>query len=64
LYGRFDANDFIAHFKSKHLEFYERYRDLVQRISFRKGSVEGVGKDMWEVQRMIRDIYGMGDEAL
>lgn len=64
LFGRFDANDFIAHFKSKHLEFYERYRDLVQRISFQKGSVEGVGKDMWEVQRMIRDIYGMGDEAV
>jgi hypothetical protein len=64
LFGRFDANDFIAHFKSEHLEFYERYRDLVERISFQKGSVEGVGKDMWAVQRMIRDIYGMGDEAV
>jgi hypothetical protein len=62
VFRRSDVVGFLEHLKSKHLEYSERYRDLVQKISMQKLVVLGMQEDIWEVQRMIRDAFGMGDD--
>lgn len=63
LYDRYDVQTFLAHLKSRHLEYYERYGDLV-KMSLQRRELRGLDKDVWEVQRLIRDAFGMGDDLI
>lgn len=64
VFSRSDADGFLAHLKSMHLEYFERYRDMVQKLCLQRLPVEEMQEDMWEVQRMIRDVFGMGDDLV
>jgi len=64
VFSRSDADTFFAHLKSKHLEYFERYRDFVHKISLQRRPIERMHEDMWEVQRLICEVFGMGDDLI
>lgn len=64
LYDRYDVDTFLLHLKSRHLEYHERYRDYLQRLSIQSNPVYELNKDIWLVQKAIRDVYGMGDDLI
>jgi hypothetical protein len=61
LYGWYDVDTFLAHLKLRHLEYYERFGYILERMSVPRRSVYEL-KDVWGVQKLIRGIYGVGDD--
>jgi hypothetical protein len=64
LYPRYDVEAFLAHMKGRHLEYFERFRDILAKMSVQRRAAYEVDKDVWEVQRLIREVYGMGDDLM
>jgi hypothetical protein len=64
LYPRYDLETFLTHMKAKHLEYFERFRDILAKMSVQRRSIYELDKDVWEVQRLIREVYGMGDDLM
>ena len=62
LYPLRDADSFLVHLKMKHLEYYERFRNIVANMSVVRRTAYENEKDGWEVQRLIREVYGMADD--
>ena len=64
LYDRHDIDRFLWHLKSRHLEYFERFRDLLTKLSVQRRLVYERERDVWEAQKMIRDVFGMGDDLI
>lgn len=64
LYDRHDIDGFLWHLKSRHLEYYERFRDLLTKVSVQRRLAYERNRDVWEAQKMIRDVFGMGDDLI
>ena len=64
LYPRYDVEAFLAHMKGRHLEYFERFLDILAKMSVQRRAAYELDKDVWEVQRLIREIYGMGDDLM
>ena len=62
LYPLHGVDSFLGHLKTKHLEYYERFRDIVSKMSVLRRTTYEHEKDVWEVQRLIREVYGMADD--
>jgi len=62
LYPLHDVDSFLGHLKTKHLEYYERFRDIVSKMSVLRRTTYEHEKDGWEVQRLIREVYGMAPD--
>jgi len=62
LYNRYDVEAFLTHLKMRHVEYFERYRDLLEKMSLQRRSTHELEKDVWEVQGKIREVFGMGDD--
>lgn len=50
--------------KGRHLEYFERFLDILAKMSVQRRAAYELDKDVWEVQRLIREIYGMGDDLM
>ena len=64
MYPRYDVETFLAHMKGRHLEYFERFRDILAKMSVQRRSAYELDKDVWQVQRLVRDVYGMGDDLM
>ena len=64
LYSRYDVATFLAHMKLCHLEYFEGFRDLLEKLSLQGRSILEFEKDLWEAQSLIRDVFGMGDDLI
>ena len=50
--------------KGRHLEYFERFRDILAKMSVQRRLAYELDKDVWQVQRLVRDVYGMGDDLM
>jgi hypothetical protein len=64
MYPRYDVEAFLAHMKGRHLEYFERFRDILAKMSVQRRSAYELNKDVWQVQRLVRDVYGIGDDLM
>jgi hypothetical protein len=64
LYGRYDIEIFLQHLKARHLEYFERFRDILEKMSAQRRVAYELDKDVWQIQRLIREVYGMGDDLV
>jgi len=64
MYPRYDVETFLAHMKGRHVEYFERFRDILAKMSVQRRSAYELDKDVWQVQRLVRDVYGMGDDLM
>lgn len=64
LYPRYDLDQFLAHLKGIHLEYFERLRWLITGNFTNARRVLESNNDIWEVQKLIRETYGMGDDLM
>jgi hypothetical protein len=64
LYGRYAVDTFLLHLKGRHLEYHERYLDYLLRLSIQNKPENELKKDIWHIQKVIRDVYGMGDDLI
>jgi len=63
-YARHDVEAFLSHLQICHLEHYERFRYLRYNMSVPRKSEFDAKKDVWEVQKLIRETYGIGDDLM
>lgn len=64
LYARSDTETYLSHLKAGHLEYFERLRNILGKMSSQRRSVYKLDKDVWQIQRLIREVYGMGDDLM
>jgi hypothetical protein len=64
LYDRYDTEAFLVHMKAYHLEYFERYKGILAKMSVQRRSIYEPDKDVWQIQRLIREVYGMGDDLM
>ena len=62
LYDRSDVEEFRRHLKIYHLEYFERFHALMQKRSLQKRATTQFETDVWQVQKLIRDVHGIGDD--
>jgi hypothetical protein len=61
MYDRYDVETFLAHLKLRHLEYFERFRNLWEMFLPKETATQW-GLDVWQVQKLIRERFGIGDD--